>query len=72
MLLASYWQIINLRHFSTVLYFYRTKGGSHGIFHKRHDCTEVHPQVSEIKAGMDSVVGVVKDNAENNSQKPAT
>jgi hypothetical protein len=28
---------------------------------------EVHPQVSEIKAGMDTVVSVVKDNAENNS-----
>jgi len=30
---------------------------------------EVHPQVSEIKAGMGTVVGVVKDDAENNSLK---
>jgi hypothetical protein len=33
---------------------------------------EVHPQVSEIKAGMDTVVGVVKDNAENNSLKASS
>jgi hypothetical protein len=29
----------------------------------------VHPQVSEIKDGMDTVIGVVKDTAENNSLK---
>lgn len=32
---------------------------------------EVHPQVSEIKAGMDTVVGVVKENAETILSKPA-
>jgi hypothetical protein len=32
---------------------------------------EVHPQVSEIKAGMDTVVSVVKDNAETILSKPA-
>ena len=33
---------------------------------------EVHPQVSEIKAGMDTMVGVVKENAETIISKPAT
>jgi hypothetical protein len=28
---------------------------------------EVHPQVGEIKEGMDAMVAAVKDNAENNS-----
>jgi hypothetical protein len=32
---------------------------------------DVHPQVSEIKAGMDTVVGVVKENAETILSKPA-
>jgi hypothetical protein len=32
---------------------------------------EVHPQVSEIMAGMDTVVSVVKDNAETILSKPA-
>jgi hypothetical protein len=31
---------------------------------------EVHPQVSEIKEGMDSMVAAVKENAENNPLKP--
>jgi len=30
---------------------------------------EVYPQVIEIKAGMDTVVGVLKDNTENNYLK---
>ena len=33
---------------------------------------EVHPQVGEIKAGMDTVVGVVKENAENDSLKTSS
>ena len=32
---------------------------------------EVHPQVSEIKAGMDVMVGVVKENTETILSKPA-
>jgi hypothetical protein len=32
---------------------------------------DVHPQVGEIKAGMDTVVGVVKENAEKILSKPA-
>ena len=32
---------------------------------------EVHPQVSEIRAGMDTVVGVVKENTETILSKPA-
>lgn len=33
-----------------------------------HDLVkEVHPQVGEIKAGMDTMVAVVKENVENNS-----
>jgi len=33
-----------------------------------HDLVkEVHPQVGEIKEGMDTMVAVVKENAENNS-----
>jgi hypothetical protein len=32
---------------------------------------EVHPQVGEIKAGMDTVVGVVMENTESMHSKPA-
>ncbi len=32
---------------------------------------EVHPQVSGIKDGIDTVVAAVKENTVNNSQKPA-
>jgi hypothetical protein len=33
---------------------------------------DVHPQVGEIKAGMDTVVGVVKENAETILSKPVS
>jgi cell division protein FtsB len=31
---------------------------------------EVHPQVHEIKEGMDEMIAVVKENSENNSPSP--